>query len=46
MPCPCQWKFSELPIFGITPEALVGGVGKVAARSRDGRPILFEGSED
>lgn len=45
IPCPCQLKLSWFPMLGITPEALVGGVGKVCARSRGGRPMLLEGNE-
>ena len=39
--CGPHWKFpSAVPIPPITLEALVGGVGKVWARSRPGRAAL------
>jgi hypothetical protein len=39
IPCWFHWKLSEAMPPPITLEALVGGVGKVWARSREGRPM-------
>ena len=48
MPCWPHWKlFSDAPMLPMTLDALVGGVGKVCARSSDGRPeLLWDGSDD
>lgn len=44
IPCCCHWKFSEPFMLAITAPALVGGVGKVWARSgKDGRPCWWDG---
>lgn len=44
MPCCCvHWKPSDGPMFPITLDALVGGVGNVCARSSVGRAMVCEG---
>jgi hypothetical protein len=40
IPCWPHWKLSEVPMPPMTLDALVGGVGKVWARSMEGRPML------
>ncbi len=41
IPCCGHWKFSDVPMLPSTLDALVGGVGKVWDRSRDGRPPML-----